>query len=745
MLTCRACLRRCIRAVDPSYNTLRSVRRDATPFLLFAPQRNYSRAAPKAVRKIGTRPVGLNKVESLHRSKREPWQESSQAARVKKKERAALTRAPPTTNLTQFESTHASRNFGRRDGRIPKSEWSKRKRELQHLADPLELANFVKQQLGKDKPAEMLQLVQMASHEMQCIVSWNHIIDHCLAKGKVSLAVKTYNDMKKRAQFPDSYTYTILLRGLAINAHESGALEKALSIYHSMSAPNSRVQPTIIHTNAILKVCARALDMDAMWGIVAKMPDKGAGAADGHTYVTILNAIRQSLLVEPPSGETEDELAQRRDRGIVEGRRIWEDIVYKWREGDMVVEEELVCAMGRLLLIGLRPKDWDDVLSLVEQTMDIPRTVPPLGSLARSEAGLPRLRAHLVPDSFRYDDRHLTPEKNAPLPGEEFTLFTEQGIGTAVSNSFSKRLTYAKPSNNTLSLVLEACLKVYAAKAGESYWNTMTDPGTYNVVPDVTSFNFYLRLLRQTRSSAVMVELFKEDFVKKLELRPGTFRIAMSTCVRDRNNHNSLRHANQVIEIMSRTLEDADPKVVQKYAELATKFPLARGADLMQALLRLQPIISNLRLQLGIGGQRRAKDGDVGATYLTDSRRTEAIGALRTIFGLHDKLINSDLVSEEDKRPVKESRAKLSAFLHRLSFKAKAPKLKWGEDGNEVGEGEEKDTVSEVHGRNERRSGLARGPGAWRQQNVLPDEKRRSWFSPSAYNTPTGTPPGNAL
>lgn len=127
--------------------------------------------------------------------------------------------------------------------------------------------------------------------------------------------------MKKRAQFPDSYTYTILLRGLSINAHFSGVLQKALSIYHSLSAPNSRVEPSIIHTNAALRVCARALDMDALWGVAAKIPETGAGAANATTYNTIINAIRQNMLLNPPIGESEEE--QRPGKSAV-----------SWRPGD---------------------------------------------------------------------------------------------------------------------------------------------------------------------------------------------------------------------------------------------------------------------------------------------------------------------------------------------------------------------------------------------------------------------------
>jgi pentatricopeptide repeat protein len=75
------------------------------------------------------------------------------------------------------------------------SDWNRRKRELRHLQDPLELAEFVKAELRKDKVEEMLQLVRMASHSMESVVSWNHIIDHYLAKERVNDALKVYNDV----------------------------------------------------------------------------------------------------------------------------------------------------------------------------------------------------------------------------------------------------------------------------------------------------------------------------------------------------------------------------------------------------------------------------------------------------------------------------------------------------------------------------------------------------------------------
>lgn len=497
--------------------------------------------------------------------------------------------------------------------------------------------------------------------------------------------------MKKRGQFPDAYTYGILLNGMANTAPSSGVLEKALSLYHSMFAENSRVKPSILHTNAMLKVCSRMNNMDALWGVAAKIPDKGPSAADGITYATILNGIHRNLLVDVPPMETDEQRDLRRDRGVLEGRRVWEEVVGKWRDAQLVMREELVCAMGRLLLLGARPRDWDDVLSLVEQTMDIPRLVPRLGTVQRREAGLPHLRAPNVSDQFRYDDSHLGPSKGAAR-GDEFLPVAPPGVEGVMTSS----LTYAKPSNNTLSLVLEACQKVVAKDAADRYWSLLTDPSTYAIVPDLNNLNARLRLLRQNRASTEIIKLLKECFVDKsykrctldLEIRPGTLRIAMSACVRDKNNHRSLQNAGDILAIMMNTLEDADPKTVTRYADLAVSFPLAKGADLVDALAKLDPMVRNLRMQLGVGPSHsepgrswRGVHGTEGAVLLPREERVDVIEALRRVYAVHDKLINSNLISEKEKEPFKRKRATLGAFLQRIQFKERVkglpPGAKW--------------------------------------------------------------------
>ncbi|KAL8872946.1 MAG: hypothetical protein Q9174_001519, partial [Haloplaca sp. 1 TL-2023] len=204
-----------------------------------------------------------------------------------------------------------------------------------------------------------------------------------MAKGRVNSAEKRYNEMKKRAQKPDAQTYTILLRGLSWYPGYPDSLNKALKIYHSMFAENCPVEPNIIHTNAALQVCALAKDLDALWGVAARLPTKGPGAPNNLTYTTILNAIKNIAAHEDPALGNDQQFPERRQRAVMQGRRIWEDIIPRWRSGDIWIDEELVCAMGRLLLLGETEQDNNDVLSLAQQVMSIPLQTPK-GSESRS-------------------------------------------------------------------------------------------------------------------------------------------------------------------------------------------------------------------------------------------------------------------------------------------------------------------------------------------------------------------------
>jgi len=69
------------------------------------------------------------------------------------------------------------------------------RKHLQYLKDPVKLADFVRKSLRSDDFDTTLEVVRSASKTLQCVVSWNHLIDYTLSKGKMNAAIKIYNEV----------------------------------------------------------------------------------------------------------------------------------------------------------------------------------------------------------------------------------------------------------------------------------------------------------------------------------------------------------------------------------------------------------------------------------------------------------------------------------------------------------------------------------------------------------------------
>jgi hypothetical protein len=239
MLNCRACLWRCIQALDAPASNAHRLRRDVNPVFLPSQQRQLS-TRRDVVRRSETRPTQLAEVEKLSRQGQEPWRNSAVAANQKQRERAALRPQPGSEKLEQSERVHETPNLaklGRRDPTMSERDWFNRKQELRYLQDPLELATFVRRELGKGRVTEMLQLVRMASHSMQCVVSWNHIIDHYLANERVGDALKVYNDVCWSCS-----------QGMGNNAdtnpdEKAGTVPRLVYLYHHSTRPIDQRTP----------------------------------------------------------------------------------------------------------------------------------------------------------------------------------------------------------------------------------------------------------------------------------------------------------------------------------------------------------------------------------------------------------------------------------------------------------------------------------------------------------------------
>lgn len=168
MFTCRACTRRCLQALigDSSIH--------ATPSQLILPQRqlyrSFNTVATEADAYNYLPPVaqdeGPSNAIGSRTEKRQEWLDS-------RGQRPADKPAAPI------------------DPRIDnKFIWM-----LKQLQDPLQLANYVRKLLSDDDFEKALLYVRSASKNVECVVSWNHLIEWQFSRGRLPLALKTYNEV----------------------------------------------------------------------------------------------------------------------------------------------------------------------------------------------------------------------------------------------------------------------------------------------------------------------------------------------------------------------------------------------------------------------------------------------------------------------------------------------------------------------------------------------------------------------
>lgn len=388
--------------------------------------------------------------------------------------------------------------------------------------------------------------------------------------------------MKKRGHKADAHTYTIMLRGFTMNHKQPKAVEEAMKVYDSMWRPECNIKPSIIHSNAIINCLGRALNMDALWSVAGRLPDRGPGAADKWTYTTILNtmqacAVRDARQLAETDGDQEA-AAKVIQSAINEGRKLWEDVVSRWRSGDVNIDQTLVCAMGRLLLLGQK-YDWDDIFSLVEQTMRLPRLQPPfIRQVVENGGELDLARTLPAPneggESSGLDQLEMAVgNEAAPKVKNEFAVVDLSDRQVRARGGADVPSPYANVGNNVLSLLIEAAIKLREIPTGKMYWEKLTNPENEPfVMPDDENLHSYLRLLRISRSSKAICDLLRQPVNGGLEgiwYRRGTFVIAMSTCARDFKNPNVFTYASNILDLMQAKLDKADLKVMTMYLSLA--------------------------------------------------------------------------------------------------------------------------------------------------------------------------------
>lgn len=453
--------------------------------------------------------------------------------------------------------------------------------------------------------------------------------------------------MKKRGHKPDAHTFTILLRGYRDNVKKPNAVRQAVDVYNSIYAPNSAVTPTTIHTNAVLSVCARANDIDALWSIAGRLPERGPGAPDHATFTTILQALsadarNRAVKLSSLNGPGYDPQSIF-DQVIDDARKLWVDITARWRRGEIQLDEALVCAMGRLLMLSRDAKAHEDILNLVQQTMNIAKD-PGVAGRAQTDAGEDTEDLAITDDKVDFASTSLVPTGS---------------LLSQVNKSTSS--VYTAPGRNTLSMLIETTTALRHLRLGKHYWDLLTAAdGPYKIVPDAQNVTAYLRLLRVSRASQAGLDLLRtprpKDVQNELMVR-GTFVIAMSTCLRDKNNPNVFETASRIMDLMQGSEEGLD---VQE-SEAGTGRKLRFSPKVLVMYLELAMATTK-----GIGGAYlvKTKDGDLDFERDPHKNNTfRALSRLRPDVVNVRHLIKSHLVELEQQAAARERTISVKKLL----------------------------------------------------------------------------------
>jgi hypothetical protein len=468
--------------------------------------------------------------------------------------------------------------------------------------------------------------------------------------------------------------------------------------------------------NALLKMCARAGDMDALFAIANDLPNGGIRAANNLTYTTIINALRVQAMTEPEGGRSPMEQRAERRAAITRARLIWQDVVKRWRKGDIWIDEELVSTMGRTLLLG-NPDDIDDIFSLIDQSMNIPRQ-------------LPRQAPHIPPPplvspgptSQDPEEREMNQDDgqvalyNPPAIVDQTPATTEQVEETTDIETFTAITpikspangisSYAKPGQNSLSLVLQALLDLHlkrpvAKSPAINYWEIFTKE--HGVIPDGENYAAYLRILRLFRASMETVELLLQMPIPYMVHK--VFRIAMSTCSRDKLNRHTFSNAGKILDLMQTHLDVPDMRTLVSYLEVAVNSPAhsdkkasssdssyskyAQGKQILRALERLGPSFVNIRSFLAYGDPTKPK---MDRQRNTPEFLEGVLGLTQHMIRATDILMNQALVPSEMYGYLTNQRSKLAAFVTRYKHG------KFGRDARPVPTGEDDDMFDFAQG-----------------------------------------------
>ncbi|KAG5513972.1 hypothetical protein PMAC_000594 [Pneumocystis sp. 'macacae'] len=343
--------------------------------------------------------------------------------------------------------------------------------------DPYILSKNVKALVNQGNITDAVVKIRSYSRNVLCTVAWNHIIDYCMNSGKVSLGLKYFNEMKKRAHFPNAQTFTILLHGFSKNIQYPKSVSHALYIYKSLCSSKYIDRLSIIHTNAILQVCALSKQPQIAFEIFWKISDNNL-VADTITYTILFNIMSYKNMDMDISNLRKKMLKQ---------------VIESWKNKRFIVDESLVCSISRSFFRGKNFEDCDFIFTLIELFFGVKRLEPPL-------------------------------KRNKDIFGDDIDL--------SQSSLFSNNI---RIGNKGLNIILLTCLLLKKEYLGVKYWDIIIS--NYDFVPDSNNCYNYFRLFLRTELKSNIDKKIDDIIQKYNNLNLDSVLFYMKACSKNKTFH----------------------------------------------------------------------------------------------------------------------------------------------------------------------------------------------------------------
>lgn len=550
------------------------------------------------------------------------------------------------------------------------------KKELRYTTDPYHIAADVAKKLAENDYEKALMLTQEASKNHQVVVSWNYLIAHLLAAKKMQGAIKLYNDvscswqldyvrrlnrptlqMKKRAQLPNAHTYTTIFSGLAESDHPKVAVTEALRIYNNMLA-SPRFKPNSIHLNSVLMLCSRAGDMESLFVILRSA--NGIRSPDNTTYTIILNALRcqQENQISPHENQKSHRPAVQasREKTIARGKLVWDEVITRWKKGEIIMDEELMCAIGRLLLLG-GAAETDSIIRVVGEVLDIKKLLDGQPGLL-DKIGQEPTKAETQEKSERskkpaqFDDSDQAEDFTSSRPAQ-----AKPAARPSISNATAGPVTtQMKAGNKTLSLVMKALAVAQRTKLAARYWDYLVQ--TYEIEPDRRNYRDYIDCLSTGAASGKAARLLVSMPASIVD--GDLYRRGILLCHFDAFNEKAFDNAALIHRAMVRKLRVPDARCMKLYLQVAmtsyrkfldkTLYPGEREglkAHAQQMLVALDDVFEPLK--------RASTDIDFSefsgtaedSWHRTWPQRQEILELLKKFIAACDKMLSQNLLDKQ--------------------------------------------------------------------------------------------------